>query len=152
MYNWTNVTIPRITDVFNNTSRNPARLFTYPWVEFLGPWFFAAIIGALAGALFIKYEKPIVPVVFFIICTLLIMKPFVEIPTMSSKKLGQYTSELKNKGLLRIYWNKDANESIARLKINNFVRPNSVFKKQGKFTEYVFEDTLIPKKELPDLF
>ena len=86
------------------------------------------------------------------ILDLLIMKPFVEIPTMSSKKLGQYTSELKNKGLLRIYWNKDANESIARLKINNFVRPNSVFKKQGKFTEYVFEDTLIPKKELPDLF
>jgi hypothetical protein len=72
MYNWTNVTIPKITDVFNNTSRNPARLFTYPWVEFLGPWFFAMLIGALSGALFMKYQKPIVPVVFFIVCTLLL--------------------------------------------------------------------------------
>lgn len=83
----------------------------------------------------------------------LIMQPFVEIPDSSlSKKLGRYTSELKNKGLLRIYWNKDDNASIARLKINNFVRPNSVFKNKGKLTEYVFKDTLIPKKELPSLF
>lgn len=72
MFNWTNTTIPKLTDIFNNTSRNPARIVTYPWVEFLGPWFFALVIGALAGAVYIKYQKPVVPIVFFVVMILLV--------------------------------------------------------------------------------
>lgn len=71
MFNWTNITLPKLTDVFNNTSRNPTRVFTYAWVEFLGSWFFAIVIGALAAALYTKYQKPIVPIVFFIVMSLL---------------------------------------------------------------------------------
>jgi len=72
MFNWTNTTLPKLTDIFNNSSRNPTRVFTYPWVEFLGGWFFAIVIGAIASALYVKYQKPIVPVVFFVIMTLLL--------------------------------------------------------------------------------
>lgn len=71
MFNWTNTTIPKLTDIFNNSSRNPTRIFTFPWVDFLGGWFFALVIGALASALYIKYQKPIVPIVFFVVCSLL---------------------------------------------------------------------------------
>lgn len=70
----------------------------------------------------------------------LIMKPFVRIPTFDSRKLGQYTKELKSKGLLKIYWNKDEDHSIAILKFNNFLHPNSVKKNNGLFPEYVFKN------------
>ena len=74
MYNWTNTTLPKLVDVFNNTSRNPTRVFTYAWVEFLGPWFYGIVIGVLAAALYVKYQKPIVPIVFFVVMSLLMYR------------------------------------------------------------------------------
>lgn len=71
MFNWTqNITYPKLTDVFNNTSGLPfnvMQMFTYAWVWFLGGWFFAGIIGVIGGALYEKYDNMMVPIVFFII-------------------------------------------------------------------------------------
>ena len=70
MFNLTeNVTFPKLTDVLEVADQpmNYWRMFTYPWVFYLGGWFFAAVIGALAGALYIKYDNAMVPVTFAII-------------------------------------------------------------------------------------
>ena len=83
------------------------------------------------------------------IIDLMMIKPFVKIPDPSlSIKLGTYASELKNKGILKLYRNGNDKETIACLTINNFVRPNSVSKETGKLTKYIFIDTLIPKNYL----
>jgi hypothetical protein len=65
--------IPRITDIFNNSTgpSDVARLLTYAWIYVFGGWFFAAIIGALAAALYIKYNNSMVPVAFLLIMTFL---------------------------------------------------------------------------------
>lgn len=70
MFNWTeNVTFPKLTDVLDITDQpmNLWRIFTYPWVFYFGGWFFAAIIGALAAALYIKSNNAMVPVTFAIV-------------------------------------------------------------------------------------
>jgi len=70
MFNWTdNVSFPKLTDVLDIADQpmNYWRMFTYPWVFYFGGWFFAAIIGALAAALYIKYDNAMVPVSFAII-------------------------------------------------------------------------------------
>ena len=73
MFNLSNDTVlPKISNVLNNSSLNPARVFTEPWILFMGGWFFALVIGALSGALYIKYENALVPIVFFVICSLLL--------------------------------------------------------------------------------
>jgi len=83
----------------------------------------------------------------------LITKPYLPLPNANfSRKLGKYTQELKKKGLLRIYWNGLDQDSIAILKINNYIRPNSVFKRKGKQIEYVFEDVLIPRIKIPEIY
>jgi hypothetical protein len=63
------INIPKITDLFNNTTgpSDVARVLTYAWIYVLGGWFFAAVIGALAAALYIKYNNAMVPVVFLIL-------------------------------------------------------------------------------------
>lgn len=72
---WNNTTIdmPMITDLFNNSTgpADVARVFTYAWVYVFGGWFFAAILGALAAALYIKYNNSMVPVVFLLIMVIL---------------------------------------------------------------------------------
>jgi hypothetical protein len=76
MFNWSNITpdIPKLTDLINN-SRVPnidfLRLFTYVWVWFLGGWFFAIVFGAIAGALYIKYNNTTVPLVFLLLMVIL---------------------------------------------------------------------------------
>jgi hypothetical protein len=76
MYNFSNITldIPKLTDLIN-TSRVPSidflRIFTYVWVWFLGGWFFAIVFGALAGALYIKYNNTTVPIVFLLLVVIL---------------------------------------------------------------------------------
>lgn len=69
MYNWTNnVTIPKISDL--NWTRTPPDVtwvFTYMWIWFFGAWFFAAVIGVIAAALYVKYENALVPVAWLII-------------------------------------------------------------------------------------
>lgn len=72
MFNWTNTTIPKITDVLNGTHVDPAKIFTYPWVSFMGAWFYAWVIGAIAASLYIKYRKASISLVFFIISIALI--------------------------------------------------------------------------------
>ena len=70
-----NITVPKLTDVFNGSNFTNAhdilRMFTYPWVEMLGGWFFAMVIGFLAAALYIKYENAMIPVVFSIVMCIL---------------------------------------------------------------------------------
>ena len=71
MFNWSdNITVPKITDLFNETSDVPFNLlhmFTYVWIWFLGGWFIAGVIGVLGGALYIKYDNAMVPIAFFIV-------------------------------------------------------------------------------------
>lgn len=75
----------------------------------------------------------------------LIEQPFVILPDVSyNKKLGIYASELRRLGLLHISTDSMLNESIARLRINNYLKPNSVYKKTGKRTEYIFDTLLVP--------
>lgn len=72
MYDWTNITLPKLTDYFNNSSRNIAQVFTVAWIEFLGAWFFAFVIAVLASALYTKTRKAITPIAFLVICNLLL--------------------------------------------------------------------------------
>lgn len=75
MFNWSNVTpdIPKLTDLINGSGGSVAvlRLFTYPWIWFLGGWFIAMVLGAIGAALYIKYDNYMVPSVFFIIMVLI---------------------------------------------------------------------------------
>ena len=74
MFNWSdNITLPNIMDVINisDTPPNVLQTFTYAWVWFLGPWFFAGVIGVLAGALYIKMENAMVPVTFVMVMSIL---------------------------------------------------------------------------------
>ena len=69
MFNWTeDVTVPKLTDVIETSDfpMNILRMFTYAWVWFLGGWFFAAVIGVFAAALYIKYDNAMVSVAFLI--------------------------------------------------------------------------------------
>jgi hypothetical protein len=72
---WNNSTIdiPKLTDLFNNSTgpANVTQLLTYAWIYALGGWFFAAIFGAIAAALYIKYNNSMVPVVFLLIMVIL---------------------------------------------------------------------------------
>lgn len=74
MFEWTeNVTLPKITDVLD-LSEQPMpiwRLFTYAWLYCFGGWFIAGVIGALAAALYIKYDNAMVPVSFAAIMIIL---------------------------------------------------------------------------------
>ena len=76
MFNWSNATpdIPKLTDLINE-SRVPTidflRIFTYAWTWFLGGWFFAIFFGAVAGALYIKYNNTTVPIVFLLLVVIL---------------------------------------------------------------------------------
>ena len=72
MFNWTNTTLPKLLDYFNNTSRNPAQIATVVWVDFLGGWFFAFVVGVIAGALYVKQRKVMPAVAFVVICNLLL--------------------------------------------------------------------------------
>ena len=72
MYNWTNVTIPKLTDFFNNSSRNAAQIVTVAWVDFLGGWFFAAVLGVIASALYIKTKNVMGPIALLVIGNLLL--------------------------------------------------------------------------------
>lgn len=72
MFNWSeNITLPKLSDLINGsvTPPNVARVFTYPWVTFLGGWFFAIVIGIIGGALHMKQKNTMVTVVYFIIMT-----------------------------------------------------------------------------------
>lgn len=67
----------------------------------------------------------------------LIESPFVEIKNpVVSRKLGVYTKELKKYNLLEI------KSGRAFLKVNNYLKPKSVFKikKLGFGTGYIFKD------------
>ena len=82
----------------------------------------------------------------------LINEPFVILPDPNlSWKLGVYAKELRERGILHLSSDIKLNEPIAVLKINNALRPNSVKKRKGKTIEYIFQDTLLPKIDLPDL-
>ncbi|HUT00429.1 MAG TPA: hypothetical protein VMY59_08945 [Candidatus Thermoplasmatota archaeon] len=76
MFNWSNPLpdMPRLTDLVDN-SRVPnidfLRIFTYAWSWFLGGWFFAIVLGGLAGALYIKYNNTTVPLVFLLLMVIL---------------------------------------------------------------------------------
>lgn len=70
MFSWgDNATVPRLSDVLNGSENPPnmLRLFTYPWVFYFGGWFFAFLIGALGGALYVKTNNVIPSVVLFIV-------------------------------------------------------------------------------------
>jgi hypothetical protein len=73
IWNTTIPDIPKITDIFNNSTgpADVARVLTYAWVAVFGGWFFAAVMGALAAALYIKYNNSMVPVAFLLIMTIL---------------------------------------------------------------------------------
>lgn len=70
MYNYTNVTLPKITDLFNNTgtTQNLMQVFTYFWSYIFGAYFVGAVVAVLGVALYIKYENATVAIVWFIIC------------------------------------------------------------------------------------
>lgn len=72
--NWSeNVTFPKITDVLDGSNPpNILQLGTYTWIWFLGGWFFAAFIGGVGVALYMKYENVIVTVVFCIVMFILL--------------------------------------------------------------------------------
>lgn len=72
MFNWTNTTLPKITDYLNNTSRNPVQLLTVAWVDMFGGWFFAGILGVIASALYIKTKNVVVPIVLFAVGNILL--------------------------------------------------------------------------------
>lgn len=70
MFNWSNVTdLPKLTDVLDPSDipMNFMWLFIEAWILFLGGWFFAAVFGAIAAALYIKYDNGMVAVAFFVI-------------------------------------------------------------------------------------
>ena len=46
------------------------------WVWFLGGWFFAGVIGVIAGSLYMKYDNAMMPSVFMIIMILLLNSVF----------------------------------------------------------------------------
>jgi len=72
MYNWTNTTLPKLTDYLNNSSKNVAQIFTVVWVNMLGGLFFATILGVIASVLYIKTKKVMVPIAIFAIGNLLL--------------------------------------------------------------------------------
>jgi len=75
MFNWSgNFTFPKLTDVINVS--DPANIqwmdiFTYIWIVFLGNWFFGMVIGVIGVALYIKFDKPVPVIVFYIVMALL---------------------------------------------------------------------------------
>lgn len=70
------MSIPKLSDLFNNNNSTPPvdllQIFTYMWVWFLGGWFFAGVIGVIAGSLYMKYDNAMVPSVFLILMILLL--------------------------------------------------------------------------------
>lgn len=70
----TNISVPKLTDVINSSEFPPnvLQIFTYVWVWFLGAWFYAAVVGAVGAALYIKYDNAMVPIVFFMVMFLLL--------------------------------------------------------------------------------
>ena len=79
--------VPRITDVLNistNSTPDVLRLFTYPWVWFMGGWFFAGIFGTLAAALYIKSQNTIVPIAFLLVTTVMFSSIYHAVPDMGS--------------------------------------------------------------------
>ena len=56
MYNYTNVTLPKITDLFNMSQpiQNWLQIFTYFWTFIFGSYFVGAIVAVLGVALYIK--------------------------------------------------------------------------------------------------
>lgn len=65
-----------------------------------------------------------------------------------ARKLGSYTKQLREKQrpIMHLSYDYGIKESIAYLKINNKIKPNSVKKyhKKGK-PVWLFHDTLLPK-------
>ena len=87
MFNWSeDITLPKLTDVFNFSELPVAflRVFTYVWVWFLGGWFFAGIIGVLAGILYLKYDNALVPISFLIVMLLFFGEVLTAVPSLSS--------------------------------------------------------------------
>ena len=73
MFNWTNTSIPKITDIIDpDLGFNFFNLFTQIWVNFMGPYFYGAIIAVLGIGIYIKYNNATVAVVYFIIMNLLL--------------------------------------------------------------------------------
>jgi len=68
-----NITLPKIGDYINTSHMPPDifGIFTSIWIQAFGGWFFAFIFGIIGAALYIKYDNPVVPVVFFIIMVIL---------------------------------------------------------------------------------
>lgn len=69
MFNWSdNVTLPKISDLnWSQTPPDILRIFTYAWVWFLGAWFWAACVGVVGAALYVKYENALVSAAWFIV-------------------------------------------------------------------------------------
>lgn len=69
----TNVTLPKLGDFLNASNIPPDifSMFTNIWVNAFGGWFFAGVFGIIGGALYVKYDNPYVPVVFFTIMIIL---------------------------------------------------------------------------------
>lgn len=93
MFNWsTNITLPKLTDVFNGTELPPPvlQMFTYAWIWFLGGWFFAGVIGLIGAVLYIKYDNVNVPVVFFIIMLVFFGPVLRATPVLSTLPSAEY--------------------------------------------------------------
>lgn len=94
MFNYTeNITVPKLTDIFNNSSDLPVpifQMFTHAWIWFMGGWFFAAVIGVIGAALYEKYDNVLVPTVFFMI-TLAFFGPVLRAtPLLSGMPSAEY--------------------------------------------------------------
>jgi len=79
---------------------------------------------------------------------MLIMQPFVTLPdSKSASKLGKYAQALRScdQRILHISTDHGLGENVAILKINNFVKPGSVTKRDGKKKiTYEFKDLFFP--------
>jgi len=82
---------------------------------------------------------------------LMMNKPVVIFPNGKiSRKIGIFCTKLRKKGILHISTDEFLHEPIGILKINNVIRPNSVIKNKGRTIEYIFEDTFLPKVDIPE--
>jgi len=76
MFDWDgNITFPKLTDIFNvsdYTNINWLDMFTHLWIVFLGNWFFAAVVGAIGAAVYMKYNNAMVTVAYFIVMSILL--------------------------------------------------------------------------------
>ena len=78
----------------------------------------------------------------------LISNPMIIIKNkQKARKLGQIAKPLRDEKILHISPDKVLNESVAFLKCNNVIKPNSVVKHKGKHIKYEF-DSLLHKNKI----